>query len=128
MPIARYKDLCIDTTDRELVAGFWADALRLKRLDVSDTDARLSDSEPTHTVWVNAVPEAKQGWNRVHVDLLGDPAPYLAAGATVVMEPFPGQSWRVLRDPEGNEFCVFPPEPGEPSALVTSAAEPEAMA
>ena len=33
----------------------------------------------------------------------------LALGATVLREPG-DQRWWVLADPEGNEFCAFPPE------------------
>ena len=34
----------------------------------------------------------------------------------------------MLHDPEGNEFCVFTPKPGEPTALVADAIDQEAIA
>ncbi|MFG3048965.1 VOC family protein [Streptomyces sp. NPDC048241] len=60
------------------------------------------------------VPEAKDGKNRLHLDLHAGPerregevARLTALGATVLREVSePGGSWTVLADPEGNEFCV----------------------
>ena len=44
--------------------------------------------------------------NRVHVDVFGDVDALIGRGATIVdTQP----KWTVLADPEGNEFCVFPP-------------------
>jgi hypothetical protein len=61
------------------------------------------------------VPEAKQGKNRLHIDVRGEPGglePLVARleqlGATRVQEVDRGQAghWWVMRDPEGNEFCA----------------------
>jgi hypothetical protein len=59
------------------------------------------------------VPEPKIGKNRVHIDVRAgeDRAAKVAqlvdAGATVVQRVAErGQSWVVMADPEGNEFCV----------------------
>ncbi|MEV6971894.1 VOC family protein [Kitasatospora sp. NPDC093806] len=60
------------------------------------------------------VPEPKQGKNRLHLDLHPGPDArpatvdrLLTLGATVLREVSePGGSWTVMRDPEGNEFCV----------------------
>ena len=35
------------------------------------------------------------------------------AGATVLREPDDDISWWILADPEGNEFCAFPPGTGD---------------
>jgi hypothetical protein len=64
--------------------------------------------------WVfSSVPEPKTVKNRLHWDVYGDPQAFLAAGATTLWE-VPGRTrpvaWTVLADPEGNEFCVFPPD------------------
>ena len=34
----------------------------------------------------------------------------LALGATLADDVYDGGRWQVLRDPEGNEFCLLPPE------------------
>ncbi len=60
-------------------------------------------------LWINPVLEAKTVKNRVHVDLFGDSDELLALGATLVRRRDDERNWDVLADPEGNEFCVFPP-------------------
>ena len=61
-------------------------------------------------MWIVPVSEPKILKNRMHFDLIGDPAALLAAGATVVRARDHDIEWDVLADPEGNEFCVFAPE------------------
>ena len=119
-----FKDLCIDATAGNgrpaAVARFWADALGLEATGAGGEDSKLS---PPHgdaderTIWVNAVPEDIAGKTRVHLDLCvpdGDPAPLLAAGASLIRSADPGRPWHVLEEPDGAAFCVFPPatEPG----------------
>ena len=53
------------------------------------------------------VPEPKTVKNRIHWDVRGDVAELERAGATVLSEM---PRWVVMADPEGNEFCVFPPD------------------
>jgi hypothetical protein len=43
----------------------------------------------------------------VHWDVVGEVDALLDAGATHLWDT---QRWTTLADPEGNEFCVFPPE------------------
>ncbi|WP_327679896.1 VOC family protein [Kitasatospora sp. NBC_00458] len=60
------------------------------------------------------VPEAKQGKNRLHLDVHSEPGTREATverlqtlGATVLDRvDQPAGSWVVMQDPEGNEFCV----------------------
>ena len=61
------------------------------------------------------VPEGKSGKNRLHVDVHSEPggrdtlvARLEGLGATRVQEVDKGPAghWWVMRDPEGNEFCV----------------------
>ena len=70
---------------------------------------------------VNPVAEPKTVKKRVHVAVVGDSAALQAAGATLVRasDARPGHgadedageiAWDVLADPEGNEFCCFPPQ------------------
>jgi predicted enzyme related to lactoylglutathione lyase len=60
------------------------------------------------------VPEAKSGKNRLHLDLrstdLAEATEQaLALGATRADDVYDGGDWQVLRDPEGNEFCLLRP-------------------
>jgi hypothetical protein len=60
------------------------------------------------------VPEPKTGKNRLHLDLRSrDLATAieqaLALGATRADDIYAGGRWQVMRDPEGNEFCLLRP-------------------
>ena len=132
MPLARWKDLCLDASDSGVAAAFWAPVLGLvtephpRRPDVTC----LRGDPPERTTWVNRVPEPKTVKNRVHLDLVRPSvAPLVAAGATVQHAPSPGWQWHVLADPEGNELCVFAPGPRDwARALVVDSADAVAIA
>ncbi len=106
MPLATYKDLCIDAVDAERSARFWARLLDLNPEAHRDGVWRLDDPTGEPRVWVNPVPEPTTVKNRIHLDVNAEGLEAaLAAGATVV----DGDSfrWTVLRDPDGQEFCLF---------------------
>ena len=126
--LARYKDLCIDAHDSAVVMKFWAPLLSLTPHRQDNGAGDMTGDGPELTVWVNQVPEAKTVPNRVHLDVVGALEPYLAAGATVALPHNEAWSWTVLLDPEGNEFCVFPDRPDEPTALVVSCIDPVQLA
>ncbi|MGW1172181.1 VOC family protein [Kitasatospora sp. NPDC002543] len=73
-----------------------------------------SDTGLGRRLLFQAVPEPKQGKNRLHLDLHPGPdargatvTRLEALGATTVRHvEEPGGAWAVMRDPEGNEFCV----------------------
>jgi hypothetical protein len=69
-----------------------------------------------HRLLFIEVPDAKRVKNRVHLDLAptdgtrdSEVARVVALGATVVADRVRpnGSGWFVLRDPEGNEFCML---------------------
>jgi hypothetical protein len=112
------KNLTVDCVDALRVARFWAAALG------SDVD---EDSTPERAyveaaawggpnIWFRGGRGPKVADNRVHLDLRPlssmdeEVARLVGLGATVV-ERF--DDITVLRDPEGNEFCVEP-GPGDP--------------
>jgi hypothetical protein len=108
-PLARYKDLCLDATDAQLLAQFWAGALGLVVSPAgadSNGDYVLTGPTPQHTVWVNRVPEPKTVKNRVHLDVNTESVDRLVElGASVLDADSFG--WTVMADPEGGEFCAF---------------------
>ena len=106
MPLATYKDLCIDANDARRLGGFWAEVLGLELRLTDGGPARLTGPTPAHTVWVNSVPEPVTVKQRVHLDVHGGSVgDVIALGATPLdVESF---RWKVLRDPEGGELCVF---------------------
>ena len=95
------------------VARWWADALGAK-LDGDWGDAArviLPTAGAPRLLFIQ-VPEPKRAKNRIHVDLLasdrdGEVARLKALGATsVARHDEANESWTVMRDPYGNEFCV----------------------
>jgi hypothetical protein len=117
MTPASFKDLCMDADDALSQARFWAAVLGSSPIDQGDGSARLAPGPgrtSAEVVWIDPVPEPRTVKTRVHLDLrLVEPTPaaLLRAGATVVREPG-DDPWWVLADPEGNEFCAFPPDSG----------------
>lgn len=131
MPLASYKDLCIDAVDAARMGAFWAEVLGLS-LEEAPHGAVLRGSSPQHTVWVNQVPEQKDVKNRVHLDVYALALHDLERlGAEVVDTDVGGGRWTVMRDPEGGEFCAFLrselPEQ-RLHGLVVDTAEPGALA
>ncbi|MCD4532749.1 hypothetical protein LRP67_01430 [Nocardioides sp. cx-169] len=107
MSAATYKDLCIDAVDTLRLGRFWSEVLaRELREPRQDGLVQLTGPTERHRVWINPVPEPVSVKQRVHLDVhAASVADVLAAGATPLdLESFP---WKVLRDPEGGELCVF---------------------
>jgi hypothetical protein len=104
MPIARYKDLCIDATDARALTGFWAGMLGWEAHPHDDGGGCIRVGEQV-MIWVNEVPEPTSVKNRIHLDVNAESLDAaLAAGATVADEQ---PRWTVMKDPDGQEFCVF---------------------
>ena len=117
--IARFRDLCLDANDPVLVGGFWAAVLGREAEDAGQGDGTSRDvllravADGGPDLYVNGVPEPKTVKDRLHLDVTLTPGQevtdLLALGATVLTAPHE-DPWWVLADPEGNEFCAFPPD------------------
>ena len=106
MAIATWQDLCIDAGNATGLGNFWADALGLTFKAHADGDAQLDGPTPEHRVWINTVPEPVTVKQRVHLDVNARSVDdVLALGATP--DDLDSFTWKVLRDPEGGELCVF---------------------
>jgi predicted enzyme related to lactoylglutathione lyase len=116
---ASILNITFDCADAGRVCQFWA--------EVTGWDARAEDTEPGHEeysagpeteggvrLYFVTVPEPKMVKNRVHLDVMprGDQqreiARLVGLGASVAEEQTADAGWVVMRDPEGNEFCVEP--------------------
>ncbi|GAA1936569.1 VOC family protein [Nocardioides hwasunensis] len=127
---SRITELSIDCHDPDLLADFWTAALDWVVLDreadglveigpARENDQALLDavrSGPVPpTLFLARVPEDKVAKNRIHFDLSPvdrsrdeEVERLLALGATRADVGQSGEeSWVVLADPEGNEFCVL---------------------
>jgi catechol 2,3-dioxygenase-like lactoylglutathione lyase family enzyme len=121
--IATFKDLVLDAGsgdgDAVALATFWRKVLGGRLVDLGDGSARV-DTGAGIPIWVDPVPEKRGKGTRVHLDVrlpARDPKPLVAAGATLLRKPGGDIKWWVLADPEGNEFCAFPPRRGVPTPL-----------
>ena len=105
MTLATYKALCIDAVDHERLGAFWAAALDLSAESL-EGETKLTGATPEHTIWICQVPEPVTAKQRVHLDIhAASVDDVLALGATALdVDSF---GWKVLRDPEGGELCVF---------------------
>ncbi|MFF4329091.1 VOC family protein [Streptomyces sp. NPDC001591] len=108
----------VDCTDPREMARFWSQATDWTLHEVTDDQATLRSTQGVgpYLEFVRT-PDAKSGWNRVHLDVRPYPgddptaeaARLRALGAT---DPGIDQSeihWTILADPEGNEFCLLTP-------------------
>jgi len=111
----RIECLTIDCEDLHVVASFWEHALGYRRTYEDDTEVALSapDDVRANDVLILRVPDRKQGKNRLHLDLRPDDQSVevqrlVSLGATHIEIGQAGdESWVVMADPEGNEFCVL---------------------
>jgi hypothetical protein len=106
--------LAIDCGDPPALAGWWARLLGGSVEKDRDGDATLHTPDGLAIDFVR-VPEPKTVKNRLHLDLRSTrdlteaTEQALALGATRADDVYDGGSWQVLRDPEGNEFCLLRP-------------------
>ncbi|MCW2838815.1 MAG: hypothetical protein JWR55_298 [Aeromicrobium sp.] len=106
MALVTFKDLSIDANDVPAMLGFWARTLHLdSELFADDGSGVLRGPDPSHTVWITPVPEAREVKNRVHLDVIASSLePFAGLEQVSAAGEFP---WTTFADPEGNQFCVF---------------------
>jgi catechol 2,3-dioxygenase-like lactoylglutathione lyase family enzyme len=126
---SRLTEISLDCHDPDRLADFWTAALDWVVLDrepglveigpARESDQALLDAVRTGpvppTMFLAAVAEDKVVKNRMHLDLSPvdrsreeEVERLLALGATHADVGQTGEeSWVVLADPEGNEFCVL---------------------
>jgi hypothetical protein len=125
----RWYSVVVDCRDVRAQARWWAEALDWTLIHETEKECAivpswLDEATARETPWERIgpgmvfvpVPEGKSVKNRLHIDL----APHTSQdrdaeiarlerlGATRVDVGQPADAtWTVLRDPEGNEFCVL---------------------
>jgi hypothetical protein len=115
----RFTELVIDCHDHRLVGEFWAAVLGYEITERKDGPDHWyveltgpPGSGPT--VLAIRVPEPKTVKDRIHIDVnatdreqADEVERIIALGAKPVDIGQGDQTWVVLADPEGNEFCVL---------------------
>jgi hypothetical protein len=104
--------VCVDSADPLALAAWW------QRLVGGEVHVDAEGDVVLRTAGVRllflAVPDAKRGKNRLHIDLRATNfesavGAAVALGAQRADDVYSGPRWQVLRDPEGNEFCILRP-------------------
>ena len=108
----RLYEMVVDTADAASsarMARWWAEVLDGKAVDdergFSWTQA--VPGFPLESIDFVPVPEPKTVKNRIHWDVTSDDVDGLVQRGATILAELP--SWTVMADPDGNEFCVFPP-------------------
>lgn len=113
---ATFTEVVIDAADPERLAEFWAEVLGWRRTGVDYEGAveigAAGGRQPTLVFVPVAGPKTTK--NRVHLDVNPtgcdqeeELARLQALGAVPVDVGQGEQTWVVLADPEGNEFCLL---------------------
>ena len=111
---SRLSAVVVDCAAPQRMASFWCEVLGYRVTDVDDEGVEISGPEGSVPVLFLKVPEGKSVKNRVHLDVRAadhtqadELARLIALGATEVDIGQGRQTWYVLADPEGNEFCLL---------------------
>jgi len=109
----RVQCIAVDARDPRTLGHWWGAALGWHVWDEGD-DVALEPPKGSGQIEIVflRVPEAKTVKNRLHLDLrpedqAAEVARFEALGATRVDIGQGDQSWVVMADPKGNEFCIL---------------------
>ncbi len=111
-----FDEICIDATDPTALGKWWSQALGWPHYVDEDGDVRLSAPPGAGPNWtflrVGDLGDRRIVKNRIHFDFRPDDQHaeverLLKLGARHADIGQGEQSWMVLADPEGNEFCVL---------------------
>lgn len=110
MPIAAVSVDCADPSGLAL----WWRRLLGGEVEIDDEGVATLRTANGHVLDFAPVPEKKAVKNRLHLclrstNLDATTERVLALGATRADDVYDGDRWRVMRDPEGNEFCLLRP-------------------
>ena len=108
-----WEQVVVDAADPQALGRWWADALRWVIVDGDDVEFEIRPSaDQLPCLLFIRVDDGKAGKNRLHLDFRPDDQDaevtrLLALGARRIDIGQGEQTWVVLADPEGNEFCVL---------------------
>jgi hypothetical protein len=109
----QWEQVVVDAADPIELGGWWATALGWVVMveEPDEVEIRPTPDEIPGLIFVT-VPEPNTSKNRLHLDFRPDDQDaevdrLLGLGATTVDIGQGQQTWVVMADPEGNEFCVL---------------------
>lgn len=111
------RSIVLNATDRESLVKFWRGVLDVGVLSIDEglgITWLQPDTDFGIRLGIQAVQERNHHKPQLHLDVAVDDlenstADLLKLGATIVATHHTsgGLPWRVLADPEGNEFCIY---------------------
>lgn len=114
-----WEQVVVDAHDAAALGRWWADVLGWVVVNDSadEFEIRPSADQLPGLVFVPA-PDAKTTKNRLHLDFRPDDQAaevdrFVQAGARRADIGQGEQTWIVLADPEGNEFCILSSRPSD---------------
>ena len=115
-----WEQVIVDSSDPEALGRWWASALDwvIVNDDPDEFEIRPAPDRIPGLLFAR-VPESKTTKNRLHLDLRpvdrdAEVSRLVDLGATHANVGQGDESWVVLADPEGNEFCVLGPRRDSP--------------
>lgn len=108
-----WEQIVVDAADPVRLGRWWAELLGWVIVNDSPEEFEIRPGEDQLPgILFEPVREAKAGKNRLHLDFRPDDQDaevrrFLDAGAQHADIGQGEQSWVVLADPEGNEFCIL---------------------
>ena len=111
---SRLTEVIVDAADPARLASFWVEVLGWTVTEADDDGVEIAGTDGGVKIVFVPVEEPKVGKNRVHLDVnptgceqAEELARLLSLGAVEVDVGQGEQTWVVLADPEGNEFCLL---------------------
>ena len=106
----------INAKDHDLLVEFWANLLDVEKVNSFPPfwTTLAPQTEGGITLSIQTVPDPTPGRNRVHMDMRVDDLAATTArieelgGSHLEDHEMQGFAWKVMADPEGNEFCIAP--------------------
>lgn len=110
-----HLEIVLDAVEPQRLEAFWKSALHYRsHISIEDIVVLVSDDEGGPPLILQRVPEAKNGKNRMHIDIIsdhveGEVARLEALGARRLhggLRKMGQVKWVTMADPGDNEFCV----------------------
>lgn len=103
----------VDCKDLQLMLDFWTSLLAIEG-EIHEQFGFIGPAPGrTGSIWLQQVPEPKQGKNRVHLDFVAEDLAAVEArvvelgGSVLEIQEWQDFRWRVCADPEGNLFDIM---------------------
>lgn len=111
--VPRIRSVVINTIDEERLARFWSELLGVEVAQRVSGFVWLRPQRPgAFSIAFQRVAQPTEGRRRLHLDTSVSDLEAATSriidlgGSHVEDHQIPGLAWRVMADPDGNEFCI----------------------